>query len=238
MIGDAQGEDQTTEMAEMTEMTEMTETTRATRATATQGVRGGSASAGTATRDRVPMWLAVAITVVVSLPFGLWLGDYNLPLWVSFIVWAEYFVLGAKPPALRVILPAFLIGVLGAMCITTATALLEEVLGGAGLLADDDVAAFIGLFSGFCIFLYAVRWIPLPLMTSASLPFFNGVSMMLGVLFTAAFITAAPADMSPILEPAVAAVGAAAAGLLGGFLGWFNVTILFPRPVVSSRTDV
>jgi hypothetical protein len=40
----------------------------------------------TRSRDRVPMWLAVAITVVVSLPFGLWLGDYNLPLWVAFIV--------------------------------------------------------------------------------------------------------------------------------------------------------
>ena len=77
-----------------------------------------------ATRNRVPLWLAISITVVVSLPFGLWLGDYNLPLWVSFIVWAEYFVLGAKPAALKVIIPAFLIGVFGAMCITTATAAL------------------------------------------------------------------------------------------------------------------
>ena len=48
-----------------------------------------SSAAGAQTsvmRDRVPLWLAVSITVVVSLPFGLWLGDYNLPLWVSFIV--------------------------------------------------------------------------------------------------------------------------------------------------------
>jgi hypothetical protein len=183
-----------------------------------------------AKRDRVPLWLAVAITVVVSLPFGLWLGDYNLPLWVSFIVWAEYFVLGGTPAALRVIIPAYLLGVLGATGVTTFTAVLERMLDGAGLVAEDDVAAFAGLFVGFCVFLYAVRWVPLPLFGSASLPFFNGVSMMLGVLFTSAFITAAPAGVDPILEPAVAAVGAGLAGLLGGFLGWFNVTILFQVP--------
>ncbi len=182
------------------------------------------------TRDRLPMWLAVAITVVVSLPFGLWLGNYNLPLWVSFIVWAEYFVLGGTPAALRVIIPAYLIGVFGAMCITTATAILERLLDGAGLVAEDDLASFIGLFLGFCVFLYAVRWVPMPLFGTASLPFFNGVSMMLGVLYTAAFITAAPTGIEPILEPAVAALGAALAGLLGCFLGWFNVTILFRVP--------
>lgn len=191
----------------------------------------------TATRDRVPLWLAVAITVVVSLPFGLWLGDYNLPLWVSFIVWAEYFVLGGTPAALRVIIPAFLIGVVGAMCITTATALLERVLDGASMLATDDIAAFVGLFAGFCIFLYAVRWLPMPLFGSASLPFFNGVSMMLGVLFTSAWLTAAPADIDPVLEPAVAAIGAGLAGLLGAFLGWFNVTILLRVPAEATGSQ-
>lgn len=195
---------------------------------------GGADAAGERpeprTRDRVPIWLAIAITVVVSLPFGLWFGDYNLPLWVSFIVWAEYFVLGARPAALKVIIPAFLIGVAGAAGITTFTAVLEEVLGGAGLVAEDDAASFIGLFVGFCVFLYLVRYLPMDVLGSASLPFFNGVSMLLGVLFTGAWLSAAPADTSPLLEPAVAAVGVALAGLLGCFLGWFNVTILFRVP--------
>ena len=181
-------------------------------------------------RDRVPIWLAIAITVVVSLPFGLWLGDYSLPLWVSFIVWAEYFVLGAKPSALKVIIPAFLIGVLGATGITTFSAVLQELLGGAGLVAEDDASAFIGMFVGFCVFLYLLRYVPMDLFGSASLPHFNGVSMMLGVYFTGAYLAAAPSDLSPLLEPAVAAVGAALAGLLGCFLGWFNVTILFRVP--------
>ena len=57
------------------------------------------------TKDTIPLWLAAAITVVVSLPFGLWLGDWNLPLWIAFIVWAEYFALGAKPKVLTTIIP-------------------------------------------------------------------------------------------------------------------------------------
>jgi len=201
-------------------------------ATTASSAATGEANATTVVmRDRVPLWLAVSITVVVSLPFGLWLGDYNLPLWVSFIVWAEYFVLGGTPAALKVIIPAFLIGVFGALCITTVTAVLERVTDDAAILAQGDVAAYIGMFAGFCVFLYAVRWVPMPLMGSASLPFFNGVSMMLGVYFTAAFITAAPEGIDPVFEPAVAAIGAALAGLLGCFLGWFNVTILFRVPV-------
>lgn len=201
-----------------------------------QSAEGAASDAGTGDqvmRDRVPLWLAVAITVVVSLPFGLWLGDDNLPLWVSFIVWAEYFVLGGTPSALRVIIPAFLIGVFGAMLIVTGTTVLERLFDGASLVAENDVAAFVGLFIGFCVFLYALRWVPLDLFGSASLPFFNGVSMLLGVFFTAAFITAAPDGLDPIFEPAVAAIGATLAGLLGCFLGWFNVTILFRTPVAN-----
>jgi hypothetical protein len=193
-------------------------------------VDSGPSSTEPATRDRVPIWLAIAITVVVSLPFGLWLGDYNLPLWVSFIVWAEYFVLGARPSALKVMIPAFFVGVVGAAGITTFTAVLEQILDSAGIVAQDDVAAYVGMFVGFCVFLYLLRFVPLDLFGSASLPHFNGVSMMLGVFFTGAWLSAAPEGMSPLLEPALAAVGAMLAGLLGCFLGWFNVTILFRVP--------
>ena len=84
------------------------------------------------------------------------------------------------------------------------------------------------------IFLYAIRWVPLPLSTTATLPFFNGVSLMLGIYFTDAFLDAAPAGMDPVLEPLVAAVGAMLACLLGCFLGWFNVLILFRIPVPAA----
>jgi hypothetical protein len=180
--------------------------------------------------DRVPMWLAIAITVAVSLPFGLWLGDFNLPLWVSFIVWAEYFQLGGKPSAILVIVPAFLVGVGVALLITTANVILESVTDERAIVAPGDVAAFVAFFFGFCILLYAVRFVPLPLDTTASLPFFNGISMLLGVFFTGAYLDAAPGAEGTVLEPAVAAVGTAGAMALGCFLGWFNVAILFRRP--------
>jgi hypothetical protein len=195
---------------------------------------GGAAPTGPPVlRDRVPMWLAVAVTVALSLPFGLWLGDYVLPLWAAFIVWAEYFVLGARPEALRLIIPAFFVGVLGALAITTANVILERLLVDASLVAENDIAAFMAFFLGFCIFLYAIRWVPLPLSTTATLPFFNGVSLMLGVYFTDAFLAAAPAGIDAVLEPLVAAIGAMLACLLGCFLGWFNVLILFRTPVAA-----
>ncbi len=54
--------------------------------------------------------------------------------------------------------------------------------------------------------------------------------MLLGVYFTGAFLSAGPDGLDTIYEPALAAVGAMLAGLLGCFLGWFNVTILFRVP--------
>ncbi len=190
---------------------------------------------GPTTTDRVPLWLASSVTVVVSLPFGLWLGDFNLPLWVAFIVWAEYFQLGARPAVLRTIIPAYLIGVAGATAITTANALLERAIPDAMLVSPGDVAAFVSFFAGFCILIYAMRWMG-PTRTG-TLPFFNGISMTLGVLFTGAFETAVGPDVDAALLPLVAGVGAALAGLLGACLGWFNVAILFTRPAPAPALD-
>ena len=58
------------------------------------------------TVERIPMMWAVGITVMISLPFGSFLGTYNFSLWISFIVWAEYFVLGATPATAKLIFPS------------------------------------------------------------------------------------------------------------------------------------
>jgi hypothetical protein len=188
------------------------------------------------TKNTLPLWLTVAITVCVSLPFGIWLGAHNLPIWVSFIVWAEYFAMGATPAALKTIVPAFILGVVTAAIIMTAYMLLGKAMGSGSILnvgewavTMDNVALFITCFVGFCIFIYAMKYFPVT--QAGTLPFFNGISMGLGVFFTGAFTKAVGADIDPNLLPAVAAVGAILAGLLGAFLGWFNVVILFPRPV-------
>jgi len=185
------------------------------------------------TKNTLPLWLAVAITVCVSLPFGIWLGDFNLPIWASFIVWAEYFAMGATPSALKTIVPAYILGVLTAAIIMTAYMLLGKAMGDVKIYTATDLALFISCFIGFCVFIYAMKFFPVT--QKGTLPFFNGISMGLAVFFTGAFVKPFGANLDPNLLPAVAAVGAILAGLLGAFLGWFNVVILFPRPVASAQ---
>jgi hypothetical protein len=180
-------------------------------------------------KDTIPLWLAVAITVVVSLPFGVWLSRWNLPIWVSFIVWAEYFALGAKASALIKIVPAYLSGVGVAAAIMTLYLWLTKVFGTTHWLKPNDLALAVAAFAGFCVFIYAMKYIPF--WRDNTLPFFNGISMGLAVFFTGAFVHPFPAVVSVYALPWMAAAGAALAGLLGAFLGWFNVTITFPREV-------
>ena len=196
----------------------------------------------TETKNTVPLWLAVAITVCLSLPFSIWLGNYALPIWASFIVWAEYFAMGATPSVLKTMVPAYILGVLVAAIIMTAYMLLSSAMGTGSIVTMGDwsftlnnAALFSTCFVGFCFFIYAMKWFPVT--QTGTLPFFNGISMGLAVFFTGAFVKAAPAGMDANLLPALAAVGAILAGLLGAFLGWFNVVILFPRPVQGASVQ-
>jgi len=181
------------------------------------------------TKDTIPLWLAVAITVVVSLPFGLWLGSWNLPLWVAFIVWAEYFALGAKPDALKVMIPAYILGVIGATVVLVFTVLVGQALPGAKLVTDGDVAIFIGFFIAFLPVIYAMKFLPVT-QGPGGLPFFNGISMGLATYFTGQYASVF-GDLDPVLVPLATGVAAILAGILGAVLGWFNVTIMFPKPV-------
>ena len=180
------------------------------------------------TKETVPLWLAVAITVVVSLPFGLWLGNWNLPIWASFIVWAEYFALGAKAEALLTIVPAYLAGVIVTAVILVANVYVTEWLGTTKIYTNGDLATAITFFVGFCVAVYIMRY--WSVLQTGSLPYFNGISMILAVFFTG-FETAAFPGVDAHLLPVGAAVMAGLAGLLGAALGWFNVTITFPHPV-------
>lgn len=184
-------------------------------------------------KERMPLWLAVGITVVVSLPFGLWFGHYNLPLWVAFVVWAEYFALGATPAALKTIVPAYILGVLGAVLICTAAVLLTNVMPNAKVVSPGDLPVFITFFIGFCVLIYAMKF--LPVTQTGTLPFFNGISMALGTYFTAQFVAPFGTNVAPALLPLVTGLGAILAGLLGAFLGWFNVAIMAPRKSAAAQ---
>ena len=77
----------------------------------------------------------------------------------------------------------------------------------------------------------------IPFWANNTLPFFNGISMGLAVYFTGAFVHPFPATVSVYALPWIAALGAALAGLLGAFLGWFNVTIMFTHAVPTTGPE-
>jgi hypothetical protein len=175
----------------------------------------------------IPLWLAVAITVVVSLPFGLWLNEWSLPLWAAFIVWAEYFALGAKPEALKIMVPAYLLGVVGTTFILIFMVAMQKGIPDVKLVSATDVAIAIAFFIGFCILIYAMKFFPVT--QTGSLPFFNGISMTLATFFVGIYFKYGGLDFgSDYLLPVVTAIPAALAGLLGAALGWFNVVIMKP----------
>ena len=168
--------------------------------------------------ERIPFWLAVALTVLVSMPFGLWLGEYNFALWCAFIVWAEYFALGAKPEAMKVVIPSFCYAAFITAITLTLTPFLDFL---PDVCTSGDLTITVGLFVGVCFLVYSMRWSDT--FKQGSLPFFNGMSMALGLYFTGSF-----PEMGIVPGPFAAAIWASVMCLFGCFLGWFNVTITFP----------
>jgi hypothetical protein len=201
----------------------------------------------TETKNTIPLWLAVAITVVVSLPFGIWLSKVNLPLWAAFIVWAEYFVLGAKPSALKIMVPAYTLGVVGGALICELYQVFAKAFGDGNIvnfglqnLTNNNLALYLSFFVGFCILIYAMKWMAVT-DGAGTLPFFNGISVFLGVYFTGTFLTwfkdfNIGADTIGYAIVIFAAISAFLGGMLGAALGWFNVVILFPREVSRSSS--
>jgi len=179
------------------------------------------ATTTTPVKETIPFWLAVAITVMVAIPFAVFLGGFAIPIWVSFIVWAEYFVLGAKPEALRILLPSYGLG-----AILTGAGLLSFVLLTMyvpGLTVNGALA--VSLFVWIAFLVYIMRYSAT--LGQGALTYFNGVSMVLAVYFTKSF----PATADLLLQPAIGTLWAIIAGYLGAAFAWFNVFITFPRKV-------
>lgn len=177
-------------------------------------------------KETLPLWLAVAITVVVSVPFSLWLGGWNFAVWCSFIVWAEYFALGAKPAALKTIIPAF---AYSAVLTGLTLAVIPLLAFLPSLVTPGDLAVMVALFVGVAVMVYSMRWATV--FQDGSLPFFNGISMVLAIYFTGSY----PQVVSGPLTPLWAAVWAILMAVFGGLLGVFNVWLTFPRKVESPQ---
>ncbi len=187
-------------------------------------------------RNTIPLWFAVGITVVIGLPFGLWLGAWNLPVWAAFLVWAQYFALGAKPEMLKVMAPALILGIAGATVAVIFTLLVSKVVT-VSLVTPSDVAWAIGLFLAFCVIIWAMRFMPVT-DGPGGLPFFQGIAIGFGMFFTGLYVNygalSMPAQVDFLL-PLITSIPAILASLLGCFLGWFNVTIMFPRPTGTAQ---
>ncbi|MBN9376598.1 MAG: DUF1097 family protein [Cellulomonas sp.] len=176
-------------------------------------------------KETIPLWIAVGITVAVSVPFTLWLSHWNLAVWCSFIVWAEYFALGAKPAAARTILPAFATSAIGTAILLAIIAALNST---AKLVTAGDIAviAVLGVGCGGLVYLMKF-W---QVLQSGSLPFFNGISMVLAVYFTTSFPHVT--DQAS-LTALWAGVWTVVLGAFGVLLGMFNVWLTFPKDVRS-----
>jgi hypothetical protein len=175
-------------------------------------------------KDTIPLWLAVAITVFVSMPFGLWLGKYNFTLWCGFIVWAEYFALGAKPAGIKLIVPSFCY----AAALTALTLFVVQFFSFVpSLLVPGDLAVSLVVAAGVGLMVWTMKFSKT--FQEGSLPFFNGISMALAIYFSGSYPKLGP-DMTLAL---VSGVWTILMCLFGVGLGVFNVWILFPKEVKS-----
>ncbi|MHA1506476.1 MAG: DUF1097 family protein [Candidatus Asgardarchaeia archaeon] len=171
-------------------------------------------------KETIPLPIAIGIVVVSSLLIPIATGIANFPLWACFIVWAEYFALGAKPDAIPFIIIPYSIGA----TITWLSALTWEFLATAGL--DVMLASALSLFVWMSLVGYLA--VTVPICQKGSLPLFNGVSMYLAIYFTAS-VPEALLTMSGLATAALAITVATV--FVGVFFGWINVVITFPKEV-------
>lgn len=188
---------------------------------------------------RVPLWISVPIVVLISLvASSLTIGIFALALWSSFIAWAEYFALGAKPDALKLIWPLF---PLGALTMALFAFFNHIFILNFGWNAWVSVAVW--LFIWVLIAVYIMRfhqnfW-------KGSLAYFNGLSMFLALYFALylpggfscpAGVGCGPVTGNPYLDPWILWIWISLSGIFGGFLGWLNINLSFPKVVKVSKS--
>ncbi|CAM3036959.1 DUF1097 family protein [Propionibacterium acidifaciens] len=117
-----------------------------------------------------------------SLPFGLWLGDYDLPLRVAFVVWGECFVFGGKLAGLRQLIPAFTIGALAAGIVQSFAMALADPFGTAELVTAGDLAVAVAYSAGFGIAVHIMRFVRV--LRDGTPACFQGIAITLACIFT------------------------------------------------------
>ena len=176
--------------------------------------------------QRVPFWLAVALTVVISIPFGVFLGPFNIALWSSFIAWAEYFAFGAHHNALKYIYTLF---PLCALWCTIAATLINYFA--IYLHTNLVLNVIVWLFIWVAVMVYIMKYHQN--FTKYSLAYFNGLSMYLAFYFAhiGPGLGGGPLINNPLVNPWILWTWCYLSAILGGFLGWLNIQLTFPKKV-------
>ena len=185
------------------------------------------------TVERIPMMWAVGITVMISLPFGSFLGTYNFSLWISFIVWAEYFVLGATPATAKLIFPSIPFGAAKGVGWCICAAVVEGFL--PVWMQEQN---FWGMFLTTPIWLPGLiftmnKWKP---WVEGTLATFNGFSLFLGVYGTGCYPQVGPLD-NIYWVIILSWLWTVAMCYFGWVLGWLNVTLTFPKKVPADQKE-
>jgi hypothetical protein len=176
---------------------------------------------------RIPLPWAAAILLVLVLPLGFYLGKWNLPLWVCFIVWAEYFALGAKLETWKIMIPSLAFGgLVAALWCSSAVGMSKLLVPEFGSVHGQYAAYALTNLVWVPVIVYGLQWTPA--FTAGSLAVFNGFTLQLAVYFTG---TAPP--IGP-MENAYFVVWwsflwAVLNAFLGWGFGWFNVFLTFPH---------
>lgn len=181
---------------------------------------------------RIPLPWAAAIMVVLILPLTFYLGSWNVPLWVSFIVWAEYFMLGAKASTWKIILPSIVFGVAGGAMWCLSAMFLAQLLGPyVGQPHVLYISFAVTNFIWIPLIVYGTNWTQT--LRDGILAVFNGLTLQLAVYFTSSIPYAAQLDSTYSLIVA-SFFWTVILAWFGWFLGWFNMFLTFtPKQTVK-----
>ena len=181
---------------------------------------------------RIPLPWATVMVVILCMPLTFYLGKWNFPLWVSFIVWAQYFALGANVGTWRVILPSLPFGAsfAAAWCtsaLTVSPFFVERFGPVHGLYVSYALTSVLWA----ALLVHGLSWSKA--FTTGTLAVFQGFTLQFATYFTHSVPKIGPIE-NPYYLIWWSFLWSVLIGLFGWFLGWLNVLLTFPRRQASN----
>jgi hypothetical protein len=181
---------------------------------------------------KIPFWLSLFACTMLAMPLAVYLGVLAIPLYVSFVVWTAFFVLGGTNATLKRLYPSFIFGALYIAVWELAYVWLSQL----PIVPDPklNTVLALGIPTGIAFAsLSKILTLGWPIV-SEPLPAYNGGQMWFAVYFGAATW---PLTDNPYLLVLICGLTVTAAGLIGGLIGVTSVALTFPRRAASSHRD-